>query len=95
VLPERAGVADPVELCDPPRDPLLEEGEEQLRLALVARVHDALGEAGRPRHLVERRGVVSALDEDLAGGIEEAAAVLLRGFGAAHPLWNTHGIQIP
>ena len=58
----------------------VEDGEEEIRLALEVRVDRALGEARGLGDLVEARAVEAVLEKDAAGGLHEP------GTGPALPL---------
>jgi len=53
---------------------LLEQGQEEVVLALEVGVDGALGEPGGPGHLVERGAVEPVLGEDHGGGRQQAPA---------------------
>ena len=64
----------------------LEQGKEQIVLALEVRIHGALGEPGDTAHLIERCPVEALLGEDLGRRCQEVlagqltASVLGEGF---------------
>ena len=81
--------ASPARALDRPRvagrallDPRLQQGQEQVRLAVELRVDDAGGEARLVGDLIHRSAVIAALQEHLAGSRQQQRAV---AFGLLGP----------
>src|SRR5262249_37054452 len=64
-------------------DPGLQQGQEQVGLAVELRVDHALGKASLVGDLLQRRGMVAASQEDPPGGVQDQSPVAFGRFGPA------------
>jgi hypothetical protein len=82
------------QLIDRPIDPLLENRQQNLLLALEVPVEGALREACPLDHLVDGARPIAALGNECSGGVEEqATGVLAILFGGSRPSSGTLGLD--
>src|SRR5579872_3307203 len=76
-------------------DPLLQQRQEQVRLALELRVHHSLRETGRISDLLQRRSVIAAREEHPPRSRQDELAVPLALLDPGQTRTHTIGIELP